>query len=63
MKTCNVDDLNVVKLMNWKAQQWELNLFSYVTYLFKFTLLQFASLATSGANTAVVENGVSNVEI
>jgi len=31
--------------------------------VFKFTILQFASLATSGANTAVVENGVSSVEM
>ena len=63
MKTCNIDDLYVVMLVNWKAQHWELNVFSQVTYVFKFALHQFASLATSGANTAVVENGVSNVEI
>jgi hypothetical protein len=45
--------------MNWKAQEWQLNIFSYVIWWsFEIVVVELLSLATSGVNTTVVENAI-----
>jgi hypothetical protein len=54
--------LNVIILINWKAQERKLNIFKYVTGpVFEIVLLGvFQSCHQCGATKTVVENGVSH---